>query len=167
MHQISSACKLTTFLPSTNSHNKYLATGGITVYHGEVFELVMVGEGLDNIRAVKFTTVNNTYGDSCHGGGSSHTSDTFSEFRELESPGLRAVAVPGLQYWSDQRVYYLCVATDLPDQAGEYQFLHQGGEEKSIQIYMDRALLPIWVMICLIVVLLFGVSVIPCNLDLS
>ena len=141
-------------------------SGGITVYNDEAFELVLVGEGLDDIRAIQFTTLNNTYGDSCHGGGSSHTSDTFAEFRELESPGLRAVMVPGLQYWSDQRLYYLCVATQRPQDADGFEFYHQG-DDKSLIIYMDKALLPLWVMVILLVFLLCMVGVFQGFLTIS
>ena len=38
--------------------------------------------------------------------------------------------------------------------------LAQGGEDATLQIYMDKALLPVWVMICLIAVLLCMVSII-------
>lgn len=37
--------------------------------------------------------------------------------------------------------------------------LAQGGEDATLQIYMDKALLPVWVMICLIAVLLCMVSI--------
>ena len=127
------------------------------MYDNEPFKLVLSGTDLDSIKAIKFTTVNNTHGDDCHGEGSFHTSNTFTEFRSLHSPGLRVVMVPGLQYWPDQRVYYVCVATEEPDNDGNYKFVHQGGEDFALQIFMDKALLPVWVMICFIVVLLCGV----------
>ena len=41
----------------------------------------------------------------------------------LFSSGLRSVRVPGLQYFSDQRIYYLCVATD--GDGGSFTFVHQ------------------------------------------
>jgi hypothetical protein len=134
-----------------------LDTGGITVYDNEQFELLLSGVELDRIKAIKFTTVNSTHGSDCHGEGSFHTSDTFTDFQDLTSPGLRAVVVPKLQYWSDQRIYYLCVATQEPDSDGTYEFVHQGGEDTSMQIFMDKALLPVWTMICLIAALLIMV----------
>ena len=36
----------------------------------------------------------------------------------------------------------------------------QGGEDKTLQIYMDKAFLPVWVMVCLIAVLLCMVTII-------
>jgi metal transporter CNNM len=131
-----------------------LATGGITVFDNEEFNLVLSGVDLERIKAIKFTTVNNTHGEDCHGEGSFHTSDTFTEFQDLGNPGLRSIRVPGLQYWPDQRIYFICVATDQPQDGGSYTFIHQGGEDKTLQIYMDKAFLPVWVMICLIAVLL-------------
>jgi len=140
-------------LERTTTHNQYLETGGITVYDNEEFNLVLTGVDLHRIKAIKFTTANNTHGDDCHGDeGSFHQSQTFKEFQDLENPGLRSVRVPGLQYFSDQRIYYLCVATD--GDGGSFTFVHQGGEDATLQIYMDKALLPVWVMICLIAVLL-------------
>ena len=44
--------------------------------------------------------------------------------------------------------------------------LAQGGEDATLQIYMDKALLPVWVMICLIAVLLCMVSIIIITLML-
>merc|ERR1719458_2302096 len=141
-------------LKRTTSHNQYLDAGGITVFDNEEFNLVLSGLDLQRIKAIKFTTVNNTHGEDCHGEGSFHTSDTFTEFEDLGNPGLRSIRVPGLQYWSDQRMYFLCVATDEPQDGGSYTFIHQGGEDKTLQIYMDKAFLPVWVMVCLIAVLL-------------
>ena len=131
----------------------------ITVYDSEQFDLVLSGVNLDTVRAVKFTTVNNTFGDNCHGDGAFHTSHTFTDFEEQASPGLRSLAVPGLKYWADQPIYYICLATEEPDQDGNYDFYHQGGDNNTLQIKMDKALLPIWVMISLIGVLLCMVSV--------
>merc|ERR1719458_2497170 len=141
-------------LKRTTSHNQYLDNGGITVFDNEEFNLVLSGLDLQRIKAIKFTTVNNTHGEDCHGEGSFHTIDTFTEFEDLGNPGLRSIRVPGLQYWSDQRMYFLCVATDEPQDGGSYTFIHQGGEDKTLQIYMDKAFLPVWVMVCLIAVLL-------------
>merc|ERR1719458_1304850 len=141
-------------LERTTSHNQYLDAGGITVFDNEEFNLVLSGLDLQRIKAIKFTTVNNTHGEDCHGEGSFHTSDTFTDFEDLGNPGLRSIRVPGLQYWSDQRMYFLCVATDQPQDGGSYTFIHQGGEDKTLQIYMDKAFLPVWVMVCLIAVLL-------------
>jgi len=140
-------------LAGVTSHNTYLAEGGITVYDMEEFSLILSGTNLESITAVKFTTVNNTYGGDCHSTDSFHTSDTFTDFEDMDSPGLRSLIVPGLQYWTDQRTYYICISTDQPEAAGNYRFMHQGGE-KTLLIYMDKQLLPIWVMICMIAFLL-------------
>ena len=100
--------------------------------------------------------------------------------------GLKLVRVPGLKYWSDQRIYFLCIATNEPADGENYNFIHQvscsshrlakkwwsfwqkrcqqlplqGGEDVTLQIYMDKAFLPVWVMVCLIAVLLCMVSMI-------
>ena len=108
------------------------------------------------------------------------------EIRLCFFSGLKLVRVPGLKYWSDQRIYFLCVATNEPADGENYNFIHQvscsshslankwwafwqkrcqqlplqGGEDVTLQIYMDKAFLPVWVMVCLIAVLLCMVSMI-------
>jgi hypothetical protein len=144
-----------------DQHSKYLETGGITVYDQEPFTLSLVGVGLDRVKAVKFTTAKSTYGGNCVGEGSSHISKDFADIDEHSNPGLVQVIVEeGLGYYSENREYYICVATDEKDENGNYgpdAFKHQG-TDSTLLIYMNTAFMPVPVMVVLLVVLLGMVS---------
>ena len=57
--------------------------------------------------------------------------------------------VPGLKYWSDQRIYFLCVATNEPADGENYNFIHQvwlnarivancGSDRRGVNNYLCR-----------------------------
>ena len=124
------------------------------MYENEEFSLLLAGSSLASVRAVRFTTTNNSRGDACHGDGSYHNSETYTELEESKAGLRRLVVEGGLKYWSDGRTYYLCVATVEPV---EDNFIHQG-DAVTLTIFMDKPVMPVWVMVLLIFGLLCLVS---------
>ena len=71
-----------------------MSSGGITVYSGEEFKLILSGDGIEEIKKVQFTTRNSSFGELCHDhedGG--HTSDTFDKIERDPEAGLVMVTI--------------------------------------------------------------------------
>ena len=118
---------------------------------GKTFTLLLVGEGLDAVTRLKFTTANNTAGGDCKGadGASHHQSRVFPVLEDPQGrPGFRSVEVEGLEY-QDGQPHYICLAGE----DGEAQFLHQGSHA-NVQVTVTKLFLPLWLMVCICVVLL-------------
>jgi len=142
---------LAILLDDTSSKKSYNDVGIISVTEGNDIDLHLVGFRMDELRTVKFTTANNTYGGECKGAhGESHfQSSEFSVEYQESQPGFSRVKIPGgLEYHSNSPVYYLCVKDA---KTGEY--IHQGPYQQ-LQIEMSTLFMPIWLMIILCCVLL-------------
>ena len=71
-----------------------MPNGGITVYSGTDFKLVMSGEGIEEIKLVLFTTSNSSFGESCYDtDGGYHTSDYFDNIEWNKEAGLVVVSI--------------------------------------------------------------------------
>ena len=80
--------------PRITSSNNYMSTGGITVYSGVKFKLILSGDGIDEIKEVLFTTSNSSFGESCYNTeGSYHTSETFDKIERDQEAGLVVVTI--------------------------------------------------------------------------
>ena len=129
----------------------YNKDGVVSVFEKYDVLLHLVGTNLNVLSQVKFTTANNTYGGSCRGSsGDSHfQSGELSVINQENHPGFAKVLIPGgLDYHSEDRVYYLCLKDP---QTGSY--VHQGPWQQ-LRVEMNKPFLPLWVMIILLVILL-------------
>ena len=138
-------------LSTTTSSITYSEEGSITVLRGKTFMLLLVGEGLEAVTRLKFTTANNTAGGDCKGadGASHHQSRVFPVQEDpLGRQGFRAVEVAGLEYQEGQP-HYVCLAGE----GQEEPFLHQGSHP-NVQLTVTKLFLPLWLMVCICVVLL-------------
>ena len=115
------------YTPRITSSNNYMSSGGITVYSGAEFKLILSGDGIEEIKEVLFTTSNSSFGESCYNTeGSYHTSDTFDKIERDPEAGLVVVTIGmsgvwccfsdlcadvGLRQYDGQRTYYLCIST--------------------------------------------------------
>ena len=107
-----------------------------------------MGAGLEGVSRLKFTTANNTAGGDCKGadGASHHQSREFQvEEDPLGRPGYMKVVISGLEYQNGEP-HYVCLA-------GQEEFFHQGSE-KNVQVTITKLFLPLWLMVCICVVLL-------------
>ena len=76
-----------------------MSSGGITVYSGAKFKLILSGDGIDEIKEVLFTTSNSSFGESCYNTeGSYHTSEIFDNIEADQEAGLVVVTIgkPGV-----------------------------------------------------------------------
>jgi metal transporter CNNM len=138
-------------LEDTHSKKSYNDMGVISVTEHNDVVLFLVGQNLENMSKVKFTTANNTFGGECKGAhGESHfQSSEFSSELVEDRPGFSTVLIPGgLAYHANSPVYYLCVKDA---ESGEY--IHQGFYSQ-LQIEMGTLFMPIWLMIIFCCVLL-------------
>ena len=135
-------------LASTTSSINFDEEGSITVQRQKTFTLLLVGSGLDTVSRLKFTTANNSAGGDCRGtdGAGHHQSREFQVGEDhLGRPGYRSVEISGLEYQNGDPSY-VCLAAD-----GE--FLHQGSDP-NVRVIITKLFLPLWIMICICVVLL-------------
>ena len=118
---------IASFTPRTTSSNNYMRSGGITVNSGSEFKLILSGDGIEEIKAVLFTTSNSSFGESCYDtDGSYHSSDKFEDIERNQEAGLVVVSIwgrsgilllltlccaDGLTQYDGQRTYYLCIST--------------------------------------------------------
>jgi len=138
-------------LNETTNSNTYMASGGITVYSESHFNLILSGDGIEEIKAVQFTTSNSSYGESCYGTDAGyHISDIFETIERDSEAGLAVVSIDGrgLTHYDGQRTYYLCIKTF---EGGN--FVHQGSR-RELAIYVDSPFMPAWLMGILIAILL-------------
>ena len=82
------------FTPRTTNSNTYMASGGITVYSESHFNLILSGDGIEEIKAVQFTTSNSSFGESCYGTDAGyHISDIFETIERDSEAGLAVVSI--------------------------------------------------------------------------
>ena len=118
-------------------------SGAISVLEERSFTLFLVGNNLEEVTKIKFTTANNSQGGECKGvtGESHHQSREFQVTEdEFGRPGYKAVTIAGLDY-QDGEPYYVCLAGE--GEAEEFQ--HQGSH-KNIMINVTKLFMPIWLM---------------------
>ena len=69
------------------------------MYSEAKFKLILSGDGIDEIKAVLFTTSNSSFGESCYNTeGSYHTSEIFDKIESDQESGLVVITIgkPGV-----------------------------------------------------------------------
>ena len=139
-------------LEATDSAVTY-DSGAISVLEERGFTLFLIGNNLEDVAKIKFTTANNSQGGECKGvdGESHHQSREFEvEEDNLGRTGYKMVTITGLEY-QDGEPYYVCLA-----EAAE-EFQHQGSH-KNVMINVTKLFMPIWLMgiICFFLLCMSG-----------
>ena len=122
---------------------------------GQNVGIRLFGRGLTNQTKIRLTTVTKEFGQDCKSDTEHRQSETFP-VQGNEDGTMATVDIPGEAMSSaftddgESLPYYLCLKS--PDQPG---FVHQGNDtESSLFLRVYDHPLPIWLMICAIVVLL-------------
>ena len=122
---------------------------------GQDVGLRLFGRGLTNQTKIRLTTVSKDFGQDCKSDTSHRQTETFP-VQGNDDGTMATVDIPGEAISSvfgddgESLPYYLCLKS--PDQPGD---VHQGNDtESSLSLRVYEHPLPIWLMICAIVILL-------------